>query len=497
MRHLRLFAAASLLACVWPAGTALGNVTLPALISDHMVLQQGMPVRVWGKADPGEQVRVKFQGQTVQTAADSGGKWEAWLKPLKAGAAAAQLTVAGNNTIVVQDVLVGEVWIGSGQSNMQWMVANSNNADEEIKNAKYPHIRLFQVKMQVADTAQADTEGSWRLCDPETVGKFSAVEYFFGRDLHRHLKVPMGLIQSAWGGTPAQSWASRGAIDADPALKFIGDEWEKVLANYPAAKEKYEAALTKWKATPAEARKGAGPRPPAGPGHQNTPGGLYNAMIAPLTPFAMRGVIWYQGESNATPPHAEPYRRLFRTMIEDWRAKWGIGSFPFLFVQLANFKANPHWPVLRESQTATLELRNTGMAVIIDIGESGNIHPKNKQEVGRRLMLSARAVAYGEKLVHSGPLFRELTSEGSQLRAWFDFASRGLRARDGAALTGFEIAGADGNFVPAQASIDGETVVASSPSVPAPVALRYAWADDPVCNLTNAEGLPASPFRSR
>ena len=270
-----------------------------------------------------------------------------------------------------------------------------------------------------------------------------------------------------------------------------------MLANYPAAKEKHEASLAKWKATSPEARKNeTAPRPPAGPGHQNTPGGLYNAMIAPLTPFAMRGVIWYQGESNASPTHAEPYRRLFRAMIEDWRAKWGIGSFPFLYVQLANYKSNAYWPVLRESQTATLELSNTGMAVTIDIGESRNIHPKNKQEVGRRLMLAARAVAYGEKLVHSGPLYRQLTREGSQLRAWFDFAS-GLRAREGAPLAGFEIAGADGNFVSAQASIDGETVVASSPSVPDPVALRYAWADDPVCNLMNAEGLPASPFRSR
>lgn len=494
MRRLRRLAAAGLLVCAWPA---LANVTLPALISDHMVLQQGVPVRIWGKAEAGEKVRVSFAGQNVQTAADAAGKWEAWLKPLKGGGAAAALTVAGNNTIVVEDVLVGEVWVGSGQSNMVWMVSNSNNAEEEIRNARYPQIRLFQVKLQVADTPLEDTEGSWQVCSPDTVGKFSAVAYFFGRDLHRARKTPVGLIQSAWGGTPAQSWTSREALAADPALKYIADEWEAVLAAYPAANAKYEAALAKWKAGSAAERKARrAPRPPAGPGHQNTPAGLYNAMMAPITPFAIRGVLWYQGESNARPTHAEPYRRLFRTMIEDWRAKWGIGSFPFLFVQLANYKANPDWPVLRESQAAALELRNTGMAVAIDIGESGNIHPKNKQEVGRRLMLAARAVAYGEKLVHSGPLFRQLTREGRQVRAWFDFAS-GLRARNGGPLAGFEIAGADGRFVPAQASIEGETVVASSPSVPEPVALRYAWADDPVCNLVNGEGLPASPFRSR
>jgi sialate O-acetylesterase len=451
-----------------------------------------VPVRIWGSAEAGETVRVAFQGQSVDTRAGADGKWTAWLKPLVAGGPLT-MTIAGANTITIQDVLVGEVWVGSGQSNMNWTVARSNDAEREIGAAHYPMMRLFQVKLTVADQPAADVEGAWRICTPDAIRNFSAVEYFFGREIHQRRHVPMGLIQSAWGGTPAQSWISRPALEGDPALQYVLEEWDRVLAHYPAARERYEKLSAEWKRGVRESKQP--PRPPAGPGHQNTPGGLYNAMIAPLTPFAIRGAIWYQGESNANEAHAFRYRRLFRAMIEDWRRAWGQWDFPFLYVQLANFRANPYWPVLRESQTDALQLRNTAMALAIDIGDPDDIHPTNKQEVGRRLALAARGMVYGEPVEFSGPLFRTATREGAAMRVWFDHAE-GLQARGGAEPAGFGIAGSDGNFVPAEARVEGGSVLVSSPQAPEPAAVRYAWADDPEANLVNRAGLPAVPFRS-
>jgi sialate O-acetylesterase len=374
-------------------------VKLPAVISDHMVLQQGAPVRVWGSGSPGEDVRVVFQGQTVATKAGENGKWSAWLRPL---VAAGPLEMKINDT-VIHDVLVGEVWLSSGQSNMEFKVQQAVNHDEEIARADYPLIHLFQVKHAVADQPADDLVGKWQVCSPETVKGFSAVQYFFGRHLLQNLHVPMGLIESDWGGTPAQSWTSKEALAADPALKFIGNYWDAALTKYPAAKEAYDQRLAAWEKTAAEARA-AGKTPPArpgapeGPGHQNTPAGLWNAMIAPLAPYTIRGVIWYQGEANAgIDEHAYHYRHLFPTMIQDWRNRWGQGDFPFLFVQLANYQTNGRWAVLRESQTETLRLANTGMAVAIDVGEPKDIHPKNKQDVGLRLALAARAIAPGSR----------------------------------------------------------------------------------------------------
>ena len=476
------------------------SIKLPALISEHMVLQHGVPVRIWGSADPGEDIRVEFQGQNVAVKAAADGKWTVWLKPLATGGPL-RMTIAGaSSKVTLDDVLVGEVWIGSGQSNMGFTVNRAVRAQEEIARANYPMIHLFKVKLTVADQPADDVVGKWVVCSPDTVGTFSAVEYFFGRDLYEARHEPMGLIESDWGGTPAQSWTSKPALEAEPTLKFILDDWHKTLAAYPAAREKYEQRFAEWKTAAAKA-KTAGttlpvqPRPPAGSGHQNTPAGLYNAMIAPLTPYAIRGVIWYQGESNASEFHAGPYRRLFRTMIEDWRRAWGEGDFPFLFVQLANYKGNAWWPLLRESQTDALELRNTGMAVAIDVGESNDIHPTNKQEVGRRLSLVARRTVYGDPVEYSGPEFRRATPEGNQLRVWFDHAD-GMQARGGGALTGFTIAGADKKYVTAEARVEGNTIVVSSPEVASPVDVRYAWDADPVCNLVNRAGLPASPFRS-
>jgi sialate O-acetylesterase len=477
---------------------AWADVRLPRLLSDGAVLQRELPVRIWGTADPGEKITVKFRDQAGEAEADSLGRWELHLKPLTAGGPDV-LTVTGNNMVTVKDVLVGDVWIGSGQSNMAWTVERSNDAEKEIAAANYPKIRLLKVANKVSDVPQGDVEGSWSPCSPESVRSFSAVAYFFGRDLHQKLSVPIGLIQSAWGGTPAESWTSMPALTGDPALVPMLSLWAEVLRDYPVAKERYERALKEWEAKSQGSAAPGRPQPPRGPGHPHTPAGLYNAMIAPLVPYAIKGAIWYQGESNADVSKAPYYNRLFETMIRDWRTAWGQGDFPFLFVQLANFKTGPNsrWPELREAQSDALVLRNTGMAVTVDIGNPEDIHPRNKQDVGARLAVAARALAYGEKdLEYSGPLFRQANLEGETIRVWFDHAATGLKVKGGD-LKAFEIAGQDGKFVPATAKIDGNSIVVSTPDVTEPSAVRYGWADSPECNLYNAEGLPASPFRSR
>ena len=489
----------ALVLCLAASALLRADVRLPALVSDHMLLQQQTPVRIWGWADPGEDVTVGYRGQTVSGRADASGRWSVFLKPMQP-AAPEEMTIAGKNRLTVQDVLVGEVWVGSGQSNMGFTMARVNNADQEIASANFPEIRLFSVKLTVADQPADDVTGKWSRCTPETVKNFSAVLYLFGREIHQTRHVPVGLINSSWGGTPAQSWTSHAALEAEPALQFILTDWQATLGRYPAAKEKYDREMEAWKpeaeaATKAGKTPPAAPRPPAGPGHQNTPGGLYNAMIHPLLPFAIRGAVWYQGEANASAPHAYAYRRLFRLMIEDWRQAWGIGPFPFGFVQLANFKTNGWWPLLRESQTETLNLRNTGMALAVDVGNPTDIHPTDKQTVGHRLALWARATVYGENIIYSGPMYREMTTEGKQARIWFDHVGGGLEARGGA-LKGFTIAGKDGVFVPAEASIDGPTVVVSCPQVPEPAAVRYGWDDNPESTLYNREGLPTNPFRT-
>jgi sialate O-acetylesterase len=499
MKHNLLIAFALSASLAAPARLR-AEVKLPAIISDHMLLQQQSPVRIWGWADPGEAVTVSFAGQKVGGTAGQDGKWGLFLKPLKLGVSGA-MTIAGKNTIKVEDVLVGDVWVGSGQSNMGFTVGRSDNAEKEIAAAKYPNIRLFAVKLQVADQPAEDTTGKWVLCSPDTIKNFSAVLYYFGREVHLKRKIPVGLINTSWGGTPAQSWTTRGTLESDASLKWILDDWATTLERYPAAKQKYDEQVEAWKKAAAEA-KAAGrtpptaPRPPSGPGHQNTPGGLYNAMIAPIVPYAIKGAVWYQGEANASQAHAVAYRKLFRAMIEDWRREWGIGPFPFGFVQLANFKSSGWWPLLRESQNETLNVRHTGQAVTIDIGNPTDIHPTNKQDVGKRLGLWARATVYGERVEYSGPVYRTAAVEGGKMRLWFDHIGLGLAARGGGKLEGFIVAGKDGSFVPAEAKIEGETVVVSSGEVAEPAAVRYGWEDSPACNFINKAGLPASPFRT-
>ncbi len=453
-----------------------------------MVLQRGRKVPIWGTVQPNEWIAVSFRHQTLRAQADAEGRFRVEIGPFEAGGPD-PLFIGGQRRKAVRDVMVGEVWLCAGQSNMDWSVQQSQDAEAEITAATFPQIRLFQTKKGVAGEPQADTEGSWQACAPETVAGFSAVGYSFGRALHQQLGVPIGLIQSAVGGTPAEAWTSRGALEADPALRPLVEKWDAIVRDHPQRLAEWQAAVDQAKAAGAEP-----PAEPPGPTHTHRASGLYNAMIAPLVPFALAGAIWYQGESNAARAHQ--YRALFPALILDWRRAWDF-DLPFLFVQLASYKvAQPQaWAELREAQLRALTLPHTGMAVTIDIGDPADIHPGNKQEVGRRLSLWALAQVYGVDVPYSGPLFERAAVEGDAIRVHFRHAG-GLAARGGEALRGLEIA-AEGDFVEAQASIDGETVLVRSASVPRPAHVRYAWTDDAMhANLVNAAGLPASPFRS-
>ncbi|MFC1715821.1 sialate O-acetylesterase [Candidatus Poribacteria bacterium] len=480
------------------------DVKLPAIIGDNMVLQSGMETPIWGTADPGEKVTVTMGDQRVLTVADDAGKWKVALTQWETGGPF-EVTIAGNNEITLQNVLVGEVWICSGQSNMQWAVKNSVNPEEEIAAANYPRIRLFSVKRTVADEPQDDVEGSWSECSPETVGWFSGVGYFFGRALHREMDVPIGLIHTSWGGTPAESWTSMSMLESDPVLKPILDTWDQRMEEYPQKMEEHKEIIAKWEE---ESKKAEAegievprrPRPPIGPNHPHKPSCLYNAMIAPLLNYSIKGAIWYQGEANAG--RAYQYRKLFPAMIYDWRQAWDQGDFPFLFVQLADFmKIDPlpvesAWAELREAQLMTLDLPNTGMAVAIDVGETDDIHPKNKQDVGKRLARWALAETYGHDIVYSGPIYRSMAVKKDKIILRFDHVGDGLEAKVGGPLKGFAVAGQNMKFVWADAEIKGNKVIVWSERVSKPIAVRYGWANNPVCNLYNSAGLPASPFRT-
>ena len=488
------------------AGAAVADVKLPAVIGDNMVLQQGGKISIWGWADPNEEVMAGVSWNSMKWAvtADKDGKWAFRMNPPKAGGPY-EMTISGKNVIEIKNIMVGEVWVCSGQSNMQMAVQSSANAEQEIAGAVYPKIRLFSVTRKVAETQQSDCEGSWTECSPETVPGFSAVAYYFGRHLHKELNVPVGLIHTSWGGTPAEAWTKREVLEADADFAPILKRYDDAVAKYPQAMEQYKQKLAEWKPA-VEKAKAEGkkpprrPRAPFGPGNPHAPAGLYNAMIAPLIPYGIQGAIWYQGESNAG--RAYQYRTLFPAMIKNWRDDWGRGAFSFIFVQLANFmevKPEPgpsNWAELREAQLMTLALPKTGMAVIIDIGEADNIHPRNKQDVGKRLALWSLARTYGKKLVYYGPVYESMKVDGNRIVLYFDHIGGGLAAKGDEQLKGFAIAGADREFVWADARIEGDTIVVSSEKVSEPVAVRYAWADNPVCNLYNKEGLPATPFRT-
>lgn len=485
------------------ASAAHAKVTLPGVISENMVLQRNTAVRLWGKADPDEKVTVRFRRQKVSTTADAKGDWGVELKPLKAGGPFT-MAIVGKNRIVLRNILVGEVWFCSGQSNMAMSVWGSKNARAECAKAKYPKIRLFTVPRKVADTPQTKADGAWAVCGPKSVKFFSAAAYFFGRELHKELKVPIGLINSSWGATCAQYWTPRERLQANWQLRRYITAWDNALAAYPGRIKEYKAKLAEWKKQVEKVgQKKAGRKPyePAGPGHMSTPGGLYNGMVTPYMPFAIRGVIWYQGEGNAGLPHCIIYRTLFRTMIEGWRQGWKRADMPFLFVQLPNFRAAQKNPVeggiawIRESQAEALKLPNTAMAVTIDIGEANDIHPKNKQDVGYRLALAAFGTVYGKKIVYSGPIFSSAVREGSKVRIRFTHA-KGLLTKGDVAVKGFALTGSDRKSVWAQAKIDGDSVLVFSDKVSDPVSVFYGWGCNPPCNLYNSAMLPAAPFRA-
>jgi len=476
--------------------TTRADVTLPSVLADHMVVQRGLPTHVWGMAASHEEVTVTFRGENRSTTADDLGRWSVYFSPGEAGGPF-PMVVKGKNTITLNDVLVGDVWVASGQSNMEFSLHGLINPETEIAAAKYPQIRIFRVEHRPANFPQTNVDAkTWAACTPESAADSSAVAYYFAREVQSKIHIPIGLIETFWGGTPAESWTSMRSLTADAALMPLFAARADTVDHESATRLQRQHDEEE-----ADARAKAEGKPaPDRPWHPDFeawgPSNLFNGMIAPLTPFAIRGVIWYQGESNAGPERAYLYARSFQAMIRDWRNAWGEGDFPFLFVQIANWQTGPdgQWPVVRNAQRQTLALRNTGMAVTIDIGDAIDIHPKDKLDVGLRLARAARAIAYGEKLEWSGPLYRQVTTEEHALRVWFDHAD-GLNAK-GPVLTGFEVAGADGKYSPADAKIEGTSVVVSSPAVASPVSVRYAWAANPTCNLYNREGLPASPFQA-
>ena len=489
------------------------EVTLPRVIGSNMVLQRYMQAPIWGWASAGEEITITLSAEaegvepisTTTAVADAEGNWRTELPAMAAGGPYT-LRVKGSNTLELTNVLFGEVWVCSGQSNMQWSVRASKDSEAEIAAGMYPKIRLFYVPRVPSGLVQQDVVADWHETTPETVANFSAVAYYFGRKLYNNLDVPIGLINTSWGGTRIEPWTPPVGFAAVPALESISKEVQDVQANY---REQLPEKMREIEAWIAETRKaletGAHltqmPNNTHPLAHQGRPTALYNGMVHPLIPYAIRGALWYQGESN----HQDGmlYHEKMKALIHGWREVWGQDDFPFYFVQLAPFNyggqnGNPFFlPQIWEAQAATLALPNTGMAVITDIGNLRDIHPRNKQEVGRRLALWALAKTYGrEDVTHSGPLYKSMAVEGNAIRLTFDAVGSGLMAQDEKPLTWFEIAGEDKQFVEAQATIDGDTIIVSSEAVAKPVAARFGWHQSAEPNFVNKEGLPASPFRT-
>lgn len=488
----------SLCALFLLANSASADIKLPKIFSDNMVFQQGMRIPVWGWADPGEKVTFSFDGIYTETMTGEDGRWKLYIEPLTAGGPF-EFKIEGKNRILLKNVMVGEVWVCSGQSNMAMNVGSSMNPQEEIAAANFPQIRFFQIKPAKAKEPQDDflpvdieqsSLNKWEICSPSTVVHFSGVGYFFARALWEKYKVPIGIINASWGGTTAEAWTPADTLNSE-GLQPILQNWRDYNNDEAWLKSEYAEFVDEVKKAKEEGREA--------PLYFNQPSVLYNAMLSPVVPFGIRGVAWYQGESNAY--RAYQYRKLFPALIQKWRNNWAQGDFPFLFVQLANYHFEPQvFPELREAQAMALNLEGTAMVVTIDIGDAKDIHPTNKQDVGKRLALAAHQVAYGEELIYSGPLYRSMTIKSSKCIISFDHIGDGLSALDTKVLKGFQIAGVDGEFVEARAMIKGNSVVVWNSQVPSPVAVRYSWSNNPSGNLYNKLGkkahLPASPFRT-
>ncbi len=486
--------------CLVLSASCHAELKMSSVFGDHMVLQQKQPIRIWGWTDPNQSVSVEFASQNAVTTADNDGRFQLNLDPVAAGGPYT-LTVKADETKTFQDVLVGEVWLCSGQSNMQFAVSSSNDPDLETLTANYPNIRLISVAQVGTQEPQNDFNGAWTACSPETVGSFSAVGYFFGRQLNQTLDVPIGLIDTAWGGSACEAWVRRDLFTDKDLYGPLMDRWENTEATYDpdVAVTAWKKRVEKWKVD----KKGRQPRAPRNPlTGQHRPANLYNGVLKPVLGYTIKGAIWYQGEHNAS--RAYQYRDLFPLMIQSWRDEWAQGDFSFYWVQLADFRAeqpepaDSDWAELREAQTMTMnKLANTGEAVILNLGEAADIHPKNKQDVAKRLARWALAKDYGIDVVCHSPLYKSLEIKGDRILVTFVHTGGGLDTFDVTAPIGFAIAGDDRSFVSASARIvDRDTIEVWSDSVSTPVAVRYAWADNPVCNVQNREGLPVTPFRT-
>lgn len=482
------------------ATTVRADIVPAPPFTPNAVLQRDKPIPVWGTADAGESVTVRFAGQSVATNADAQGRWRVELTAMAARSEPDVLVIAGKNTVTCENVVVGEVWLVSGQSNMEWVVRETKDAALDLPAAEaFPLIRHLKIARQVADAPILSAQGRWEVASPATTAEFSAVGYYFATAIHRVLRVPVGIVNCTWGGTRIEAWMDPAALQS-PDFASVHTDWQSSLAAYLGANAKYEADRAAWTAQKDAAASEQrpfitrAPRAPWGPGHHATPSGLYNGMVAPLVPYALRGALWYQGENNAGQPTL--YERLFPAMISGWRAQFGQGDFPFYWAQLSSYQAESNWAWIREAQSRALSLPATGQAVTLDIGDAGDVHPRNKRDVGGRLARIALARTYGQAVVDRGPSFAKAEREGGALRVSFDVGLAGLRATI-APLPGFEVAGADQVFKPAEAKLEANgTVLVSHPQITEPVAVRYAWSSAPVVGLGNNEGLPVPPFRS-
>jgi sialate O-acetylesterase len=496
-----LFRSIVLIAALCSSLPIRSEVHLANLLSDHAVLQRDRPVHVWGWANPAEKVTVRFHAQTAATRADENGMWETWLSPEQAGGPYT-LSVVGDATaspVERMDILMGDVWVASGQSNMEFPLKGSssapmNDSDKEIAAANQPNLRILIQKHRSSAVPLNDVESGWMICTPETSKDFSAVAYFFGREISSKEHVPVGLIDSTWGGTPAHAWISGEGIARASLLSVLAESGK--LARQQGRADELRAL---YEDQDAELKAAGKPVPvrgriPNDRGGSWMPSALYNGMIAPYTKYTIKGAIWYQGEADANPAHAPIYEQVLTALIKDWRRQWAQGEFPFLFVQISSFGNGSEWGLLRDAQRRTLELGETGMAVTLDVGQADNIHPPDKQTVGARLAQTARGLVYGENIETASPMFTQATVEGNSMRAWFSHAD-GLTTR-GQALGGFEVAGDDHKFVPATGIIEKETVLVSAPSVASPKYVRYGWMGTVTNWFYNSSGLPAGSFTS-